>query len=75
MAKEGFSEATEGLLHEVDEHSRRVLLGDFRFSSIPEAERTGLDEETTVVARGEDWTQYSDGEVLYWDDGIPFYLE
>lgn len=42
---------------------------------IPEAERTSIDDVPSVVASGEDWVQYSDGEVLVTIDGIEFYME
>lgn len=76
MAEEVFHKAAGALLHELEERARRVILGDDSFNSIPEAERTGPHDEIAIVASGENWTQYSDGEVLYYtDDGTAFYLE
>lgn len=55
--------------------ARRAILDDDSWEPIPEAKRTHANEMPHVVNSGEDWTQYSDGETLYYEGDIPFYLE
>lgn len=55
--------------------ARRAILGDDAWEPVADSERTAPDEEISIVASGENWTQFSDGETLYYEDDIPFYLE
>lgn len=55
--------------------ARRAILGDQTWEPVPQEDRTPLDEVPHIVAEGEDWVQYSDGETMFYDGDIPFYLE
>lgn len=58
-----------------NDEARREILGDDSWEPVPEIERTPAHEVPHIVASEDNWTQYSDGETLYYEGDIPFYLE
>lgn len=73
---DGISVFETGELAEIyNNETRRAILDDDSWEPVPEAERTPASEIPDIVASGDGWTQYSDGETLYYEGDIPFYLE